>query len=178
MDLIEGIKGRRSVRKFQDKAVPHDVLEQVIDIAAYAPTWKNTQINRYVAIEGRDKIDYIAKEYAPFNLKTLSNTPLLIAQTFVKNRSGFERDGSYTTDREGGWQMYDCGIGAQTLALAAHEAGLGTVIMGIFDRIGLEKYLEIPEDQELIALIAVGYPDEEPVAPRRKLSDVILRYAD
>lgn len=178
MELIEGIKTRRSIRKFKDTPVPHEVLEKVVEVAAFAPTWKNTQISRYIAIEGREKIDAIAQTYAPFNARTLSTAPLLIAQTCIKNRSGYERDGSFTTDRGDGWQMYDCGICAQTFSLAAHEAGLGTVILGIFDRPALEKHLNLPEDQELVALIAVGYPDEEPTAPRRKGVDILLSYAE
>ena len=177
MEIIEGIQTRRSVRKFQDKAVPHEVLEQVIAAAAYAPSWKNTQISRYIAIEGRETIDKLAEQYAPFNARTLSTAPLLIAQTCVTKRSGYERDGSFTTDRGAGWEMYDCGIAAQTFCLAAHEAGLGTVILGIFDRPALEKHLHVPEGQELVALIAVGYPDQEPAAPRRKTVSDLLTYA-
>ena len=177
MEIIEGIQTRRSVRKFQDKAVPHDVLEQIIAAAAYAPSWKNTQISRYIAIEGRETIDKLAEQYAPFNARTLSTAPLLIAQTCVTKRSGYERDGSFTTDRGAGWEMYDCGIAAQTFCLAAHEAGLGTVILGIFDRPSLEKHLHVPEGQELVALIAVGYPDQEPAAPRRKAVSDLLTYA-
>lgn len=178
MDLIEGIQTRRSIRKFQDKAVPHSVLEQVVAAASYAPSWKNTQISRYIAIEGREKVDAIAKEYASFNTRTLSTAPLLIAQTCVTKRSGYERDGSFTTDRGAGWEMYDCGIAAQTFCLAAHEAGLGTVILGIFDRLALQEHLNLPEGQELVALIAVGYPAEEPKAPRRKSVEDLLTYAE
>lgn len=177
MEIIEGIQTRRSVRKFQDKAVPHDVLEQVIAAAAYAPSWKNTQVSRYIAIEGRETIDKLAEQYASFNARTLSTAPLLIAQTCVTKRSGYERDGSFTTDRGAGWEMYDCGIAAQTFCLAAHEAGLGTVILGIFDRPALEKHLHVPEGQELVALIAVGYPDQDPAAPRRKPVSDLLTYA-
>ena len=54
--------------------------------------------------------------------------------------------------------------------------GLGTVVMGVFDRKGLEAYLQIPEDQELMALIALGYPDESPAAPRRKETSLLLSY--
>lgn len=178
MNLNECILTRRSIRKFTEQPVPHDVLEEVIAAAAYAPSWKNTQISRYIAIEGREAIDALAKDYAPFNARTLSTAPLLIAQTCIKKRSGYERDGSFTTDRGDGWQMYDCGIAAQTFCLSAHDHGLGTVIMGIFDRPALEKYLNVPENQELVALIAVGYPDEQPDAPRRKGVGDLLTYAE
>ena len=52
--------------------------------------------------------------------------------------------------------MFDAGIAVQTFCLAAHEAGLGTVIMGIWDEDGITELLDLPKDQELAALIAIG----------------------
>ncbi len=176
MELQDCIRTRRSVRKFTDEPVSHALLEQIISLAAWAPSWKNTQISRYIAIEDPAALQTICEKYAAFNGRIIGGCKTLIAQTFVKNRSGFERDGSFSTDREGGWQYYDCGIAAQTLCLAAHDLGLGTVIMGIFDRKGLEEFLQIPEDQELMALIAIGHPDGEAVAPKRKDVETLLSY--
>ena len=51
MDLITGIKERRSIRKFQDKKVPRELLEEIVNISAYAPSWKNTQIARYIIVD-------------------------------------------------------------------------------------------------------------------------------
>lgn len=64
--------------------------------------------------------------------------------------------------------MFDAGLAAQTFCLAAHELGLGTVIMGVFDEAGISRLLALPPERELAALIAVGYPAEAPAAPRRK----------
>lgn len=176
MELKQCIRDRRSIRSFEETPVPHNILEEIVGLAAYAPSWKNTQITRYIAIEGREKIDGIAREYAPFNARNLSTCPLLIAVTVMKKRSGYERDGSYSTDRGDGWQMFDCGIATQTLCLAAHECGIGTVIMGIFDRPGLERYLGVPEDRELVALVAAGYPMQAPGTPKRKTVEELLTY--
>ncbi len=177
MELQSCILTRRSIRQFTDKVVSHETLEKIISLAAYAPSWKNTQISRYIAIENPDMLNEICKTYAPFNAGVISGCKMLIAQTFIKKRSGFERDGSYSTDREEGWQYYDCGIAAQTFCLAAHEFGVGSVILGIFDREGIEKYLEIPDDQELMALIAIGYPSQNDVpAPKRKDVQTLLSY--
>lgn len=177
MELKDCILTRRSVRKFLDKPVDRETLEQIIATAAYAPSWKNTQISRYIAIEGRDMLDTICRDFLPgHNANIVSGAPLLIAQTFVKNRCGFERDGSFSTQRKDGWQHFDCGIAAQTFCLAAHDAGLGTVIIGNFPHKELGAFLNVPEDQELMALIAVGYPAEEPVAPKRKDVDTLLKY--
>ena len=72
--------------------------------------------------------------------------------------------------------MFDVGVACQTFCLAAKEQGLGTVIMGMFDEDEISKLIELPEDQELAALIAIGYPDIEPEAPKRKTVDVLLQY--
>ena len=179
MDTQTCILTRRSVRKFTAEPVSHELLEKVISLAAYAPSWKNTQISRYLAIEDPAIRNTIAEEYClpgANNPSIIKGCPLLVAQTFVKNRCGYERDGSFTTDREDGWQYYDCGIAAQTFCLAAHDLGLATVIMGVFDRKRLQAYLQIPEDQELMALIAVGHPAEVGPAPKRRDTDVLLSW--
>ena len=179
MDAQNCILTRRSVRKFTQEPVSHELLEQVVSLAAYAPSWKNTQISRYIAIEDPEVRQTIAEQYClpgANNPAIIQNCPVLIAQTFVKNRCGFERDGTYTTDRGEGWQYYDCGIAAQTFCLAAHDLGLSTVIMGVFVRKALQEYLQIPEEQELMALIALGYAEEVGPAPKRKDAEVLLSY--
>lgn len=179
MDTQTCILTRRSVRKFTQEPVSHALLEQIVSLASYAPSWKNTQITRYLAIEDRAVLQVIIDQFCQpgsNNPAILSSTPMLVAQTFVKSRSGFERDGTYSTDREAGWQYYDCGIAAQTFCLVAHDLGLATVIMGVFDRKGLEAYLHLPEDQELMALIALGHAAEIGPAPKRKEVDVLLSY--
>jgi len=179
MDTQTCILTRRSVRKFTKEPVSRETLEKVVSLASYAPSWKNTQISRYLAIESPEvHQDIINKFCLPGsnNPAIIASCPLLVAQTFVKNRCGFDRDGSYTTDRGEGWQYYDCGIAAQTFCLAAHELGLSTVILGVFDRLGLEQYLLLPEDQELMALIAVGHAQEVGPAPKRKDVETLLSY--
>lgn len=177
METKTCILTRRSVRQFTKHPVLRSTLEEIIALASYAPSWKNTQICRYIAIDDREKLNVICQNYlAEHNSNIVSGAPLLIAQTFIKNRCGYERDGSFSTQRKDGWQYYDCGIAAQTFCLAAHDAGLATVIMGIFPNDELSKFLQIPDDQELMALIAVGYPDQEPPAPKRKDVELLLRY--
>ena len=100
----------------------------------------------------------------------------MLLLTFVEGRSGYDRDGSYSTKKEDQWQMFDAGIAAQTFCLAAHEKGLGTVIMGYFDEEEIKKVVEIPEGQTLAALIPIGYPDIDPDAPPRKDASKLLTF--
>ncbi len=178
MTANDCIRGRRSIRKYKDTPVDHALLNEIIETASYAPSWKHTQIARYIAVEGELK-NRIAKECTemfPGNGVIIENAPMLIALTYVKGRCGYERDGSFTTAKGDSWQMFDAGIAAQSFCLAAHEKGLGTVIMGIFDEAKVASLLNIPETQEITALIPIGYADEAPVAPRRKPVEDLLSY--
>lgn len=178
MTAKECIKGRRSIRKFADTPVSRDLIADIVETASYAPSWKHTQITRYIAVEGalKDKIaDECTSAYAK-NGEIIKNAPMLIAVTFIKNRSGFERDGSYSTPKEGGWQMFDAGVASEAFCLAAYEQGLGTVIMGIFDEAKAASLLEVPEERELVALIPIGYPAESPAAPKRKSVEELLSF--
>lgn len=111
-----------------------------------------------------------------YNSNIIRQVSTLIAVTFIKGRCGYERDGSFSTKKEDRWQMFDVGAACQTFCLAAHEAGLGTVIMGIWDEDAITELLDIPEGQELAALIAIGYPDVAPEAPKRKSVQDLLTY--
>lgn len=177
MLAAECITGRRSIRKFTEQPVSHELIEQIVSTASFAPSWKNTQIVRYIAVEGEKKAA-LAKctSIYPGNGSIMNQAPMVIAVTAITGRCGYERDGSFSTPKGTGWQMYDAGVASEAFCLAAYEQGLGTVIMGIFDEEEASAVLEIPEGRELVALIPVGYPAEEPVAPRRKPVEELLSY--
>lgn len=177
MNTIECIKTRRSIRKFKPDSIDHSLLDSLISAASYSPSWKNTQITRYIVIEDSSILNAIINDYTPeFNSNIIRQAPVLIAVTFVKGRCGFERDGSFSTKKGDHWQMFDVGAACQTLCLAAHEKRLGTVIMGIWDEDGITELLKLPQDQELGALIAIGWPDIDPATPKRKSIDELRTY--
>ena len=177
MEALECIKTRRSVRRFTEEPVTPEQVAEVVAAAAYAPSWKNTQIARYILVEDAQKREKIASDCVldfTYNANTLSHAPALVALTMVTGRSGFERDGSYSSPLEGHWQSFDAGIAAQTFCLAAHALGLGTVIMGIYDPDKVAKVLSVPEGQTVAALIAIGHPAQDPAAPARKSVEELL----
>ena len=177
MEAIACIEGRRSIRKYKNEKVSHEVVEKIVEAASMAPSWKNTQIARYVVIEDEGMLEKIAAECTnDFNAKTIRSAAALVAVTIIKNRCGYERDGSFTTVKGDSWQMFDAGVATQTFCLAAHNYGVGSVIMGIFDYDKVAELIEMPETQEMTALIAIGYPDEEPEAPKRKTVADLVSY--
>ena len=178
MTAKDCIKGRRSIRKFKEQPIDRELPSEIIETASYAPSWKHTQITRYIAVTGelKDKLAAECTSAYPKNGEIIMQAPMLIVVTYIKGRSGFERDGSFSTAKEGSWQMFDAGVATQTFCLAAYEQGIGSVIMGIFDEAKAASLLNIPEEREIVALIPIGYPDEEPVAPRRKPVEDLLSF--
>jgi Nitroreductase len=179
METKNCIETRRSIRRFTGQAVSHEIIEALVREASFAPSWKNTQTARWTAVENRELLDRLGSQavlgYAG-NKAILDSCPVLMVLSTVTGRSGFERDGSYSTDKGDRWEMFDAGIAAQTFCLAAHDTGLGTVVMGIFDPKAVVVIVGVPEDQTVSALIALGYPAQEPAMPRRKDISELLEY--
>lgn len=177
MNAIECIKTRRSIRKFEDRAVEPEVIADIVNVAAYAPSWKNSQTSRYIAVLDTDLKNRLANECMmgfEKNIETANSAPAMMVITTVNCRSGYERDGSLSTSKGTHWQSFDAGIATQTFCLAAHEAGLSTVIMGIFDEEKVKEVVGVPQGQSVSALVAIGYAAEEPQAPKRKCADDLL----
>ena len=177
MNAIECIESRRSVRKFKDMPIPTELLYEIIETSRFAPSWKNTQIARYHVVNNAALKEKIAQDCVldfKFNTKTLSKSPFIVILTYVTGRCGYEKDGSFSTSKGDRWEMFNAGIAAQTFCLAAHEKGIGTCIMGIFDEDKIAEVIGLPENQKIGAIIAAGYPDEEPLAPPRKGADYIM----
>lgn len=179
MEAIECLKTRRSVRKYTDQQVPRDVLEQIVEAASFAPSWKNTQVVRYTVIEDPEMIENICKDGLmgfELNQKTVSRSKTLVIVSYVEKRCGYEKDGSYSTSKEDRWQMFDAGIATQTFCLAAHALGVGSVIMGIFDDAKVAEIVGLPETQTVAAVLAVGYPAFTPDTPPRKEVSKLLTF--
>lgn len=179
MEALKCIETRRSIRKFKDEALDHEVLEAVVKEASFAPSWKNSQVVRYVVVENQEIKSKIANDAVlgfTYNTGTIEKAAALVVVTMIHGRSGFEKDGSYTTSKEDRWEMFDAGIATQTFCLAAHEKGIGSVIMGIFDENKVAELISLEEGRKVAALIAVGYPDEEPAQPKRKEVGELVRF--
>ena len=174
MNAKECIETRRSIRKYKNEAIPAAVLSEIIVTAKFAPSWKNTQIARYHVVTNPELKETIANDCVCGYTKTLLQAPAIVVLSYVTKRCGYERDGSFSTSKEDRWEMFDAGIATQTFCLAAHDKGIGTCIMGIFDEEKVAEALNLPEDQKVGAVIAAGYADIAPDAPPRKDLETLL----
>ncbi len=173
MEFEKLIEERRSVRSYQASEVEHDVLETIVKQAQMAPSWKNSQTARTYVAEGGEMLQKLRTQGLPeFNQKSSANASLIVT-TFVKDTAGFTK-GEPDTEIGNFWGAYDLGLHDAYLVLAAKNAGYDTLIMGIRNPEEIRKLLEIPEDEVIVSVIAVGKRDKEPAfRPRKELGEVV-----
>jgi nitroreductase len=167
-DLMSIVKGRRSIRRFQDKPVPETDLQQILEAVQWSPSWANTQCWEIVVVKEREMKERLNEALSPTNpaKKGLPDAPLVLALCGKLQSSGFYK--GQATTKLGDWFMFDLGIATQSLCLAACNLGLGTVIVGSINHDKAKDVLGVGEGYELVALIPVGYPAKESAAPKRR----------
>ena len=184
MEVLEAIKTRRSVRRYQSTPVDDQIVETVLEAARWAPSWTNTQCWRFIVV--RD--DNIKAEMADTLLeiesgdtvaanpaiRAIRDAPVVIVACAEKSRSGY-KFGKPATDKGDYWYMYDIALAMQNLMLAAHSLGLGTVHVGLFDSPKVDKILELPEGVCVVSMTPLGYPERETrTPPRKELSEIVF----
>ena len=184
MDAITMIKERRSVRKFQDKAVDRETMREIIEAARWAPSWANFQVARYTLVDNTETIKRLSTEGVKgfvYNVKTLEEAKSVAVLSFVKGKSGKldpEKD-EYATEKANVWEVFDAGLACQTFCLAAHAKGVGTCIMGVIDEQSISEIVGLPDEETVAALIVYGYEQGEHAKPTpRKEVDKIVRFVD
>ncbi|MCI9387257.1 MAG: nitroreductase [Lachnospiraceae bacterium] len=159
MAAVQAIYNRRSIRRFQEKSVPEDVLEELLNAGRAAPSAKNRQPWKYIVFGGAQKQELLKVMEAGI-LNTNAKSPFLPV----------DNDEHIT-------ELCDTlSIGAliENMLLAAEELGLGTLWIAntCFAYRELVTYLET--EQQLVGAVAVGYPDETPSQrPRKQLEDFV-----
>ncbi len=168
MDLMETIKGRRSIRKYKPDPVPEEVLRALLEAVRWAPSWANTQCWEVIVLKDPKIKSELTTALPKTNpaLSSISDAPIVIVLCGKKGVSGFKKGEAATV--KGDWLMFDTGIAMQTLCLTAYSMGLGTVVVGMVDHKKAEEILGLPQNAEVVAMTPLGYPAAEGAAPRRK----------
>ena len=178
MELQKSMESRRSIRSYRNQEVETDKLEAMIRAALLAPSWKNSQVTRYYVVRGKGTLARVTNALPEFNQKNIQNAPVLIVTSIVTNRSGFQPDGTPSNELGNGWGCYDCGLQSMNLLLKATELGHSTLVMGIRDARKIREILSIPDTEDVVSVIAVGYSDADPQMPRRKSLEEVARFFD
>ena len=175
MEVLEAIKTRRSIRRYQTTPVDEKTIELVLEAARWAPSWANTQCWRFIVVRDTSIKNEVADSAGATNPATeaMKNAPVAIIVCAELGKSGCYR-GEPITDK-GDWYMFDVALAMQNLVLAAHSLGLGTVIVGLFDAKKVASILEVPQGFCVVSMTPLGYPDREPgPTPRKELSEIVF----
>ncbi len=168
MDLMEAIKGRRSIRKYKPDPVPEEVFRKMMEAVRWSPSWANTQCWEVIVVKDPNMKSQLANTLTTTNpaRSSMTEAPLVIVLCGKKGVSGFKKGEVATV--KGDWLMFDTGIAMQSFCLAAYGQGLGTVVVGLFDHKKAEEILGVPQNVEVVAMTPLGYPAAEGSAPKRK----------
>jgi nitroreductase len=136
-------------------------LEHLFEAVRWSPSWANTQVWEFVVVRDRELIQKLSEIYqmpkgkglnpATKCSQTASALIVLCAKIGV---SGYFEGKEVTKHAD--WYMFDLGIAAQTLCLKAHEMGLGTVVVGLFDHDACNRLVVLPEGYESVVIIPIG----------------------
>ena len=194
MDLDRIIKERRSIRKYQLKEIPQELLEEVLETALWAPSGTNKQDWELVVVRGKERdrlleivsksqeyiLPYLKKLFPEKIIKislqvfkNLGGAPVVILIYIPKDVTGYERDlgdqGRYHLEFHRYNLLLSAAALTQNLLLAAYSKGLGTCWMTgpKYVEKEINELLNIT-DKELVSIVPIGYPDQSPPAPPRK----------
>jgi len=189
-NIEQAIKERRSVRKYSQRPIPHEVLRKILEAAAWAPSAHNAQPWRFIIITSAEKkrglagamaklwLQDLKRDGEPLETRTaiaedsierFANAPaLVLACLTMEDMLKYPDEKRQKSERD--LAVQSLGAAIQNLLLAAHAMQLGACwyCAPAFCKEAVKQELKIPREVEPQALITIGYPAEKPEPPRRK----------
>jgi nitroreductase len=167
MEVFEAVQKRRSVRAYDSKPIPEDVMGRVLESARISPSAANRQPWHFILVTDPEKKKALSKgAFAKF----IQEAPTIIVACGDEKASGK-------------WCIVDTAIATQTMVLTATAEGLGTCWIGSFDEVDVKKQLGIPENLRVVALLPIGYPREKldlvkainSIKGRKSINEIVSR---
>ena len=174
MELEKSILGRRSIRKYVPCVVTKEEIEELVKYAQAAPSWKNTQTARFYVALSDEMREKTRQSLASFNYDRTENVGAFIVTTVVHGISGYMGDGS-STHLGNGFECFDNGLAVENLLLSAYEMGYGTLIMGLYKEQKLKELFNIPNEENVVCVIALGKAESYPEMPERNKIEKVLK---
>jgi nitroreductase len=161
--IYEKIISRRTIRKFKQQDVPREVLRKCVDAARLSPSGSNAQPLKYVIVDEENLLPQVFS-----TLKWAGSIPgykhgpdevpaayiVILLDTKIREQPG-----------------NDTGIAAMSISMVAYEEGVASCMLGSVDRPNLKQILKIPDHQQILLVIALGYPAETSIAVELKGED-------
>ena len=168
MEFEEVLRKRHSIRKFEEKEIPAEIIKKILELSNLSPSAGNLQARKVVLIKDKKIKEEIVQ--AALGQDFISEAPIV----FVVCADLEESVGKYGERGKELYSIQDATIFASYLQLAATSLGLASCWVGAFEEEEVKRVLELPGGLKPIAIIPVGYPAESPYRTSRKDLDEII----
>lgn len=156
MEGLQAILSRRSIRKYEERAIEADILENILKAGMFAPSAHNSQPWEFIVIRGRKLMEILSRQPYWAMLKEADTAIVTVAN--LENYAGSFRE----------FFIQDCSAATENMLLAAHVQGLGGVWLGLYGReekmAAVRETLNIPKEIIPVSIISLGYPAESKYA--------------
>ncbi len=189
MGIYETLLNRRTIRRFKSKAVPYEILEKCVNAARLAPSARNQQSLESIIVDDAQLLGKVfdtlrfAGSIKPAGYPPPEQRPMAYVVILSRNEIALKA-----------WVQCDVGFAAENMILVAMEEEVSSCCIGLIKTKELSQILGIPDDYTIELVVALGYPDEEPILaeitdnttiwedkdavlhiPKRKLTEVLHR---
>ena len=162
MSLLDLILTRRSIRRYEDKDIPEEVLQQILETGRQAPSAANRQPIRFVIVNDHDILKNLCDnlftrfvKYAPLAIVGCADIKSLLT---------------------GKWAVVDATIAMQNMVIAAWTLGIGSCWIGACNEKKVKEFLNIPDKWKVVAVLTFGYPAEQPKQRKKKPFDKMFTF--
>jgi nitroreductase len=154
MSTVDLILSRRSIRRYENKDIPEEILQQILETGRQAPSAVNRQPIRFVIANDHDILKNLCDnlitrfvKYAPLAIVGCANTKSLLT---------------------GKWAVVDATIAMENMVISAWSLGIGSCWIGACNEKKVKELLKIPDEWKVVALLTFGYPAEKPKERKKK----------
>ena len=157
MEIDKAIKERRTIRHFKKKSVSWEKINEITESMIYAPSAGNLQNWKLIVVKNKGQLNKIC-----YNQDAVVNCDFLVVVC-----SDNEELKRIYKDKSEFYAIQNNAAGIQNMLLKSHSLKVGSCWIGVYDELKLKALLKIPDEIDVHAVIAFGYPDEKPEIPLR-----------
>ena len=162
--IYEKIISRRTIRKYLQKEIPEEVLLKCVEAARLSPSGANLQPLKYVIVNNQKLLKEVFSTlswagylpgYQPSDEEMPRAYIIILLDKKIRQNPG-----------------HDAGIASMSISMVAYDESLGSCILGAVDREKLRQALNIPDNLDIVLVVALGYPAENPVVDKVGEKDI------